>query len=147
MFKYNLFLFKDLPSAWLCGIRVSELNDKKCLVRVKHNWFNSNPFRSLYWAVQGMASELTTGMLIIKEKDNFDFNISMLVVSNSSKFLKKAKGKIIFECNDVKNIKDSFQKLTKNNPTAIIKLSSKGYDSVGDIVSEFIYEWSIKRKF
>ncbi len=147
MFKYNFFLFKDLPSAWLCGIRVNELNDKKCLVRVKHNWFNSNPFRSLYWAVQGMASELTTGMLIIKEKDNFDFNISMLVVSNSSKFLKKAKGKIVFECNDVKIIKDSFQKLTKNNPTAIIKLSSKGYDSVGDIVSEFTYEWSIKRKF
>ena len=105
MFKYNFFLFKDLPSAWLCGIRVNELNDKKCLVRVKHNWFNSNPFRSLYWAVQGMASELTTGMLIIKEKDNFDFNISMLVVSNSSKFLKKAKGKIVFECNDVKIIK------------------------------------------
>ena len=94
-----------------------------------------------------MASELTTGMLIIKERDNFDFNISMLVVSNSSKFLKKAKGNIVFECNDVKNIKDSFQKLTKNNPTAIIKLSSKGYDSVGDIVSEFTYEWSIKRKF
>ena len=147
MFKYNLFLFKDLPSAWLCGIRVNELNDKKCLVRVKHNWFNSNPFRSLYWAVQGMASELTTGMLIIKEKDNFDFNISMLVVSNSSKFLKKAKGKIIFECNDVKIIKDSFQNLTINSPTTVIKLSSKGYDSIGDIVSEFNYEWSIKRKF
>ena len=147
MFKYNLFLFKDLPSAWLCGIRINELNDKKCLVRVKHNWFNSNPFRSLYWAVQGMASELTTGMLIIKEKDNFDFNISMLVVSNSSKFLKKAKGKIIFECNDVKIIKDSFQNLTINSPTTVIKLSSKGYDSIGDIVSEFNYEWSIKRKF
>mgnify|MGYP003329618319 FL=1 len=147
MFKYNLFLFKDLPSAWLCGIRVNELNDKKCLVSVKHNWFNSNPFRSLYWAVQGMASELTTGMLIIKEKDNFDFNISMLVVSNSSKFLKKAKGKIIFECNDVKIIKDSFQNLTINSPTTVIKLSSKGYDSIGDIVSEFNYEWSIKRKF
>ncbi len=147
MFKYNLFLFKYLPSAWLCGIRVCELNNKKCLVRVKHNWFNSNPFRSLYWAVQGMASELTTGMLIIKEKDNFDFNISMLVVSNSSKFLKKAKGKIVFECNDLKVIKDSFQNLTKNNTTAVIKLSSKGYDSVGDIVSEFTYEWSIKRKF
>jgi len=147
MFKYNLFLFKDLPSAWFCGIRISELNNKKCLVRVKHNWFNSNPFRSLYWAVQGMASELTTGMLIIKEKDNFDFNISMLVVSNSSKFLKKAKGKIIFECNDVKIIKDSFQNLTINSPTTVIKLSSKGYDSIGDIVSEFNYEWSIKRKF
>ena len=65
MFKYNFFLFKDLPSAWLCGVRVRDLNDEKCIISVRHNWFNSNPFNSLYWAVQGMASELATGLAII----------------------------------------------------------------------------------
>ena len=147
MFKYNLFLFKDLPSAWLCGVRVSELDDKKCLIRVRHNWFNSNPFNSLYWAVQGMASELSTGMLIIKQNDILGYKISMLVTSNTSKFLKKARGKIIFECNEVNKIKNSFEGLSEKNPTAILKLNSKGYDSVGDLVSEFNYEWSLKRKF
>lgn len=147
MFRYNFFLFKDLPSAWLCGVRITELNEETCKAKVRHNWFNSNPFNSLYWVVQGMASELTTGMLIIQQKDKLDYNISMLVTSNSSKFLKKARGKIIFECSDVKKIEDTFQHLTKDKPTAILNLNSKGYDEDGDLVSEFTYEWSLKRKF
>ena len=57
MFNYNFFLFKDLPSAWLCGVRIIKLNEKECKAKVRHNWFNSNPFKSLYWVVQGMASE------------------------------------------------------------------------------------------
>ena len=107
MFKYNLFLFKDLPSAWLCGVRIIKLNKKECKAKVRHNWFNSNPFKSLYWVVQGMASELTTGMLIINQKEKLGYNISMLVTSNSSKFLKKAKGKIVFECTDIKKIEET----------------------------------------
>ena len=29
----------------------------------------------------------------------------------------------------------------------ILNLNSKGFDSDGDLVSEFTYEWSLKRKF
>ena len=101
MFKYNFFLFKDLPSAWVCGVRVKDLNDKKCIISVRHNWFNSNPFKSLYWAVQGMASELATGLAIIDFANKNKLKISMLVISNESKFLKKAKGLIRFECDQV----------------------------------------------
>jgi hypothetical protein len=147
MFNYNFFLFKDLPSAWLCGVRIIKLDQKECKAKVRHNWFNSNPFNSLYWVVQGMASELTTGMLIIKQKDKSGFDISMLVTSNTSKFFKKARGKIVFECSDVKKLHEAFLGLTKDNPTTILNLNSKGFDSDGDLVSEFTYEWSLKRKF
>ena len=67
--------------------------------------------------------------------------------ASTAKFLKKARGKIIFECSDVKKIEDTFQHLTKDKPTAILNLNSKGYDEDGDLVSEFKYEWSLKRKF
>ena len=146
MFKYNLYLFKYLPSAWLCGVRVRDLNDKKCIITVKHNWFNSNPFKSLYWAVQGMASELATGLAIIDFANKNSLNISMLVVSNESRFLKKAKGKIRFECDEVSKIKKTLLSLSKNKTTEKIKLKSTGYDESGDVISEFIYEWSFKLK-
>ena len=144
MFKYNFFLFKDLPSAWLCGVRVKDLNDKKCIISVRHNWFNSNPFKSLYWAVQGMASELATGLAIIDYANKNKLKMSMLVISNESKFLKKAKGLIRFECNQVNSIKKTLSTLSKNKNTDKIKLTSIGYDESGDVVSEFIYEWSFK---
>tara|TARA_B100000401_G_scaffold170599_1_gene114113 strand:+ start:204 stop:647 length:444 start_codon:yes stop_codon:yes gene_type:complete len=146
MFKYNFFLFKDLPSAWLCGVRVKDLNDKKCIISVRHNWFNSNPFKSLYWAVQGMASELATGLAIIDFANKNKLKISMLVISNESKFLKKAKGLILFECDQVNTLKKTLSSLSKNKTTDKIKLKSTGYDESGDVVSEFIYEWSFKLK-
>ena len=146
MFKYNFFLFKDLPSAWLCGVRVKDLNDKKCVISVRHNWFNSNPFRSLYWAVQGMASELATGLAIIDFANKNKLKISMLVISNESKFLKKAKGLIRFECDQVNTLKKTLSSLSKNKTTDKIKLKSTGYDESGDVVSEFVYEWSFKLK-
>ena len=146
MFKYNFFLFKDLPSAWLCGVRVKDLNDKKCIISVRHNWFNSNPFKSLYWAVQGMASELATGLAIIDFANKNKLKISMLVISNESKFLKKAKGLIRFECDQVNTLKKTLSSLSKNKTTDKIKLKSTGYDESGDIVSEFVYEWSFKLK-
>ena len=146
MFKYNFFLFKDLPSAWLCGVRVKDLNDKKCIISVRHNWFNSNPFKSLYWAVQGMASELATGLAIIDFANKNKLKISMLVISNESKFLKKAKGLIRFECDQVNTLKKTLSSLSKNKTTDKIKLKSIGYDESGDVVSEFIYEWSFKLK-
>ena len=146
MFKYNFFLFKDLPSAWLCGVRVKDLNDKKCIISVRHNWFNSNPFKSLYWAVQGMASELATGLAIIDFANKNKLKISMLVISNESKFLKKAKGLIRFECDQVNTLKKTLSSLSKNKTTDKIKLKSTGYDEGGDTVSEFIYEWSFKLK-
>ena len=144
MFKYNFFLFKYLPSAWLCGVRVRDLNDKKCIISVRHNWFNSNPFKSLYWAVQGMASELATGLAIIDFANKNKLKMSMLVISNESKFLKKAKGLIRFECDQVNSIKKTLSTLSKNKTTDKIKLTSTGYDESGDVVSEFIYEWSFK---
>jgi len=32
---------------------------------VKHRWLNQNPFNSMYFAVQAMAAELTTGALVM----------------------------------------------------------------------------------
>ncbi len=144
MFKYNFFLLKNLPSAWLSGVRVVVLNDKKCIISVKHNWFNSNPFKSLYWAVQGMASELATGLPIIDFANKNRLKISMLVISNESKFLKKAKGLIRFECDQINSIKKTLPTLSTNKTTDKIKLTSTGYDESGDVVSEFVYEWSFK---
>ena len=57
--KLNLFLVFNLPSAYLCGVRVQWIDQEKCHVGVRHKWINKNPFKSMFWAVQGMAAELS----------------------------------------------------------------------------------------
>ncbi|MGB8705385.1 MAG: DUF4442 domain-containing protein, partial [Gillisia sp.] len=96
----NKFLMLKLPSAWLTGVRVVEIDDNSCRVRVKHRWINQNPFNSMYFAVQAMAAELSTGALVMRKIQKSGVKISMLVAQNKSSFSKKATGKIIFSCND-----------------------------------------------
>src|SRR5690554_8219442 len=94
--KLNTYLFFKLPSAFFTGVRMRSIDKEKCVVTVKHRWINQNPFNSMFWAVQGMAAELTTGALVMQEIKASGKNISMLVANNQASFVKKATGKITF---------------------------------------------------
>ncbi len=147
MFSINYFLFFKLPSAYWSGVRVKSIDNNECVVSVKLNWFNKNPFKSIFWAVQGMAAELSTGMLVSKQINDRNINVSMLVISSSSNFYKKAVGRIKFNCIQGNELKNIFDKLDEKNPTNKITMFSRGIDEVGDVVSDFKFEWSFKRKF
>lgn len=147
MFSINYFLFFKLPSAYWSGVRIKSIDNNECVVSVKLNWFNKNPFKSIFWAVQGMAAELSTGMLVSKQINDRKINVSMLVISSSSNFYKKAVGRIKFNCIQGNELKNIFDKLDEKNPTNKITMFSRGIDEVGDVVSDFKFEWSFKRKF
>ena len=142
--KYTFFLFFQLPSAFFCGVRLKYLDSFKSIVSINHSWFNKNPFKSIFWAAQGMAAELTTGSLIKNAIKECGVNVSSLVVENKSSFYKKATGKIIFECNQGKELQDLFNSFDKDNNKAIIELKSIGTDSNNIKVSEFSFTWSLK---
>ena len=143
--KINRWMLFKLPAAWLSGVRLSLINDSRCEVKVKFKWINQNPYRSMFWAVQGMAAELTTGMLLTNSIQNSKANISMLLVSNKSNFHKKAVGKITFICEEGENAKKLINS-TIQNITSKAWFKAKGYDETGDLVSEFDFEWSCKKR-
>lgn len=144
--KINLFLIAKLPSAFLCGVRVKYLDSKKCSVAVKHRWINQNPFKSLFWAVQGMAAELSTGALVMQKVQASGKRISMLVTANSATYSKKATGKILFECLDGKAIDAVIKMALKTGEGQTVSLQSRGVNSEGIEVSKFVFEWSLKVK-
>ena len=143
--KINRWMLFKLPAAWLSGVRLSLINDSRCEVKVKFKWINQNPYRSMFWAVQGMAAELTTGMLLTNSIQNSKANISMLLVSNKSSFYKKAVGKLTFTCEEGENAKKLINS-TIQNITSKAWFKVKGFDETGDLVSEFDFEWSCKKR-
>ena len=143
--QINKWMLFKLPAAWLTGVRILSISDTKCEVKVRFKWINQNPYRSMFWAVQGMAAELTTGMLLTKSIQESNTNISMLLVANKSNFYKKAVGKIKFICDQGETAKELIN-LTKKNITHKAWLKAKGFDETGDIVSEFDFEWSCKKR-
>lgn len=144
--KLNSFTIFKLPSAYFCGVRTKFIDASKCVVTVKHRWINQNPFNSMFWAVQGMAAEFSTGALMISKIKQSGKRISMLVTSNKAVFTKKATGRITFTCNDGNLIDDAIQKTIETGEGQTIWMKSVGVNEDGVTVSTFDFEWSVKLK-
>lgn len=144
--KVNLFMMAKIPSAYISGVRLKSISDDEVVVTVKHRWINQNPFKSMYWVTQGMASELTTGILVMKQISECGKRISMLVTNQKGNFTKKARGRITFTCKEGNKIKQAIENTLKTGEGQTILLTSEGYDESGEKVSTFVYEWSIKVK-
>ncbi|MEP2937219.1 MAG: DUF4442 domain-containing protein [Gilvibacter sp.] len=144
--KINTFLFFKLPSAYFCGVRTKSLSDTHCITSVKHRWINQNPFKSMFWAVQGMAAELATGALVMSHIRASNARVSMLVANNKATFSKKARGRIIFECTDGAKIQEAIALTLQTGEGQTCWMHANGVDAAGDIVSEFSFEWTVKAK-
>jgi hypothetical protein len=142
----NKFLFFKLPSAYFCGVRARLIEDNKCVVTVKHRWINQNPFNSMYFAVQAMAAELSTGALVMNHVQNSGKKISMLVANNKSNFSKKATGRITFVCTDGNLAAKTIQDAIETGEGKTFWMKSIGTNENGEQVSEMDFEWSVRTK-
>lgn len=144
--RLNKFLFFKLPSAYFCGVRVKEINENNCSVSVKHRWINQNPFNSMYFAVQAMAAELSTGALVMNQIYKRKRKISMLVAHNKASFTKKATGRISFVCKDGHLVVEAIERAIATGEGQTFWMKSIGTDEKGIQVSEMDFEWSVKVK-
>ena len=144
--KLNMFLMFKLPAAYFTGVRTKHLDDTTCVVSVKHRWINQNPFNSMFWAVQGMAAELTTGALVMKKIKESGKNISMLVANNNASFTKKATGRITFKCEEGLKIDEAINKAVETGEGQTVWLNVNGINAEGVQVSSFNFEWTLKVK-
>lgn len=145
-FQINLFTFFKLPSAWWCGVRLKSIDENSAVATVKHRWFNQNPFNSMFWAVQGMAAEFTTGILVSTAIRQSGHKISMLVQNNNANFSKKATGRITFTCEDGHLIAEALKKTIESGEGQTIWMKSVGVNQDGVVVSTFNFEWTVKLK-
>jgi hypothetical protein len=144
--KFNAFTFFKLPAAWWAGVRVKSITEQKCVVTVKHGWRNQNPFNSMFWAVQGMAAELSTGAMVIAQIRDSGQKISMLVQNNNANFSKKATGRITFTCEDGHLIQDAIDKTLATGEGQTFWMQSVGVNEDGVVVSTFNFEWTVRAK-
>jgi len=144
--KINVFSFFKLPAVWWTGVRLRYIDDQKAIVTVRHRWINQNPFKSLFWAVQGMAAELTTGAMVMSQIKKSGINVSMLVANNNANFSKKATGRITFTCEDGHLIADAIKNTIATGEGQTVWMKSVGVNEEGIVVSTFNFEWTLRVK-
>jgi hypothetical protein len=145
-FKFTLFLFSKLPSAFFCGVRVQSADENKCIVTVPYKWLSQNPFKSTYFACLSMAAEMSTGVLGLAHIYKSNPAVSMLVVNINGNFLKKAVGKTTFICNDGLAIKQTIEAAIFDGQGKTLIAKSTGTNAQGEVVAEFLITWSFKAK-
>ncbi|MDC6354960.1 MULTISPECIES: DUF4442 domain-containing protein [unclassified Robiginitalea] len=144
--SFNRFMFFKLPAAWWCGVRLTALDGNRGEAAVTHRWINQNPFRSMFWAVQGMAAELSTGALVMYHIRKSGLPISMLVLNNRANFSKKATGRIRFECPDGDKVRHAIDQAVTTGKGQTVWMQSVGVNADGVTVSTFDFEWTLKVK-
>jgi len=145
-FKFKLLMFKILPMGFLSGMKVVSLDEEHCAVSVPYKRLNKNPFKSTFWAVMGMAAEMSSGALMILYTHKQKPSISMLVADCKGEFVKKATDITTFTCNDGALIKQKIQEAIETKEGQVIPTTMVGKNKNGEIVAKFKFTWTIKAR-
>ena len=145
-FLYSLFLIQKLPIAWISGLKVANVTEDTAKVNIKFKYLNKNPFKSMYFACQAMAAEMSTGLLALGYLDAQPEKVSMLVLDLNCSFTKKAIGTIQFVCEDGAKVKASIDEAVETGKGIVCVMQSKGFNEAGDCVSTFNITWTFKMK-
>lgn len=145
-YKFTFFKIVKLPAAFVAGLRIGIFTAEESIILVKHGWLNQNPFQSMYFAVQSMAAEMSTGLFAVGQTYKKNPSVSMLVINVEGKFYKKATGLISFTCKDGAKVEAIIEACIATGEGRTLVCSSLGTNEHGEIVSEFFITWSFKSK-
>lgn len=144
--KFKFFLLSKLPAAFFAGLSIKEFDAHHCIVRVKHSWWTQNPFKSMYFAVEAMAAEMASGMLVFGQVYKRHPVISMLVIKMEVDFVKKATGIILFTCEEGQKIQDQISQSIQDGEAKTFICTTTGKNEQNETVAIFKITWSIKAK-
>ncbi len=143
--KLFLFYLWRLPTLAWWGLRVEHLGKDRCTVSLRQSFRTKNPFGSIYFSALLGAAELATGILCLQAMAG-RARVSMLVTGMSAEFVKKAKGKIHFTCEEGEEIIRTIDEAIQQDEPKTIEVRSTGYNTNREIVAFCKIQWSFKMK-
>jgi len=141
-FKFRLFSFALMPAARFAGLRVDRIDNVACTTSIPGGWRSQNPFRTMYWAAQGIGAEMATGAAPFAISRAMTETLRMFVVGTESTFIKRAKGRIRFTCNQVSASREAIEQSIASGESVECDLKSIGKDCSGEVVSEWVFKWN-----
>lgn len=132
--------------ALLAGLKVRHLDERECRVSVPYNFLTRNPFKSMYFAVQSMAAEFSTALLLVQQIESSKENIALIIVSMNADFVSRAQGQAHFTCESDESISAAIARTVKSGQPETVTLVSVGRSNEGEEVSTFTFTWSVKKR-
>jgi len=145
-FFMRLYMLSSLPMGLLAGLRVREVTDTQTVVSVPFKYLNKNPFRSIYFAVQSMAAEMSTATACLLAVQGHKPSVAFIIVDLKAHFTKKATGRVYFTCEDNRQAFEAVEKCIETGEAEQATFKTTGKMKDGTVVSEFQFTWSFKQR-
>jgi hypothetical protein len=138
--------FVSMPLGSFAGLRITDVNSNRCVVTLPGGWRTQNPFKSTYWAAQGMAAEMASGVIPMAYVRAADVPIRMILAGVSGDFIKMCKSHSTFTCDVGDLVESAMRKTLQSGQSVTCELKSTGYDAMGDVVSDWTFLWSFRAR-
>lgn len=143
---FRFFTKKMVPAAAHAKVRFVSLDGDKCEILIPYCRQNKNPFRSMYFAVQSMAAEMSTALLAMLYLEGYEESVAWIVLDFRVEFPSKATGDVVFTCLDGNVVRQAVEKAILTGVPQVATLTSVGRMRNGTVVSEFTFNWSFKKR-
>jgi hypothetical protein len=141
--KLRLWMARHLPMGLLSGMYIRELDQEGCEVVLRDRWWIRNPYGSVFWAVMGMAAELSTGALVYAFCQGS--GVRFILVGMEGQFFKKVKGKSYYFCQTGSEVLRILDQLSNPNETSEVILPVTARDEAGQLLAEFKFRWQLRK--
>jgi acyl-coenzyme A thioesterase PaaI-like protein len=140
--KLRLWMLRHLPMGLLTGMRIQSLEEGSCVVVLKERWWIRNPFGSVFWAVMGMAAELSTGALVYTHAGK---EVKFILVGMEGTFFKKVKGKSYYFCQAGSDVLRIFERIQDAGDSGEVILPVMVKDAGDQLLAEFSFRWQLRK--
>ncbi len=144
--KFWLYLWWRLPLAAFAGLSLERLDEARCEASLPGGWRTQNPFKSMYFAAQAMAAEMSTGAPALTLASGSQASISTLVLGIRGDFTKKAVGRCTFRFEDVGAMAEAIERAAASSEPVTFVARSTGRMKDGTVVAVFDITWTFKRR-
>lgn len=144
--NFRLYLWARLPLAACAGLSLRRLDDTGCTVALPGGWRTQNPFRSMYFAAQSMAAEMSTGAPAMMLAEGALASVSMLVREVRGVFTRRIQGEAEFTFEDLAGMREAVDRAVATGESESFVARSVGRNRDGGAASEFEITWSFKRR-
>jgi Domain of unknown function (DUF4442) len=143
---FKAYLLGKLPLAACAGLRLEHLDETECRVSLPGGWRTQNPFRSMYFAAQAMAAEMSTGAPAMVLVAGAPASVALILVEIRAVFSKRIQGRASFTFSDVAGMRAAIERAAAAAEAERYTGRSLGRTADGTVASEFEVTWSFKRR-
>lgn len=141
---FRWFTRRMVPAAAHAGVKLVTFSGQECKTRIPFRNRNKNPFRSMYFAVQSMAAEMSTALPAMFHIEGHSESIAWIVIDFSAEFPSKATSDVTFHCTMGREIAETIALCVKTGESQTIVVKTTGTMDDGTVVSRFGFHWSFR---